>query len=327
MPELAGAAAGRLLLLNDGDLTFAKIRFDPASWRACPDVAALGRHAGAGRGVVGCRRCHRDGERPAARFVELAAAGLPTETEVAVFQAVVTFARGFAADRASRPEDRPGALRALAAACRRVIEEARDSRQLAATRGFIRCAGADDAATLAGWLRGEDVPDGLAIDTDLRWAITYRLAVLGAIGEPEIAAESERDPSAHGVEHAMRSRAAIPDPAAKARTWELIVDGGDLSPRLVAAAGDGFWQPEHLGLTEGYVDRYFAEMPAVARRLTANAIVQIARTAYPRFSVSPDTVAAAEALLAGPPLDPTLQRTVIDQTDDLRRAVRARARA
>jgi aminopeptidase N len=200
------------------------------------------------------------------------------------------------------------------------------SRQLAAALGLVRCADAGSTAFLSGWLAGAGVPGGLAIDRDLRWTLLYRLVVLGQAGVGEIAAESDRDRSGQGVEEAARCRAAVPDPDAKARAWDLIVTNDVAATRIAMATADGFWQPEQAELTATYVSRYFAEMPAMAKRRSPVAVAQIATAAYPRYAVSPRTVAAARAMLTRSDLDVVLRRVVVNATHDLGRALAAFAR-
>ena len=239
---------------------------------------------------------------------------------------MLSFARTIAR-RYTAPEDRPAALAALAGACHAALTGAPSGsgRQLAAARGLIGCA--SETPPLQSWLAGVDVPEGLAVDVELRWDLLYRLAVLGGVGEAEIAGEVARDPSAQGAEHAARCRAAIPDPAAKVRAWHTIVDDDTVSVRYMAAAASGLFHPEQAELTAPYVVRYFAEMPAMAARRTANAVQQVAMSAYPHHAVSAETLAAAQTMLARVDLDPTLRRVVTDATDDLARALAARTQA
>jgi aminopeptidase N len=322
---LAGVRPGRLLLLNDGDLTFAKVRFDQASRADLANVLpSLGDSLTRAVVWTAAADATRDAEMTAAEYLALAVAGLPAESEVAVFDAVLTFARSTVVDRYVEPAARPAALAALAIACQRALGHAGagSGRQLAAARGLINCS--THLSMLRGWLAGDDVPDGLTIDAELRWALLYRLTVLAGAGEAEIAAEVVRDPSAQGAEHAARCRAAVADRAAKARAWRLLIDGDTASARLMAAAAEGFFHPEQAELTAPYVNRYFAEMPAMAARRTPFTVQQVARSAYPQFAVSAQTVAAARAMLADNDLDPTLRRVAVDATDDLQRALAAR---
>ncbi|MEU8190958.1 ERAP1-like C-terminal domain-containing protein, partial [Micromonospora carbonacea] len=140
----------------------------------------------------------------------------------------------------------------------------------------------------------------------------------------EIAAEAATDPSATGAERAARCRAALPDPTAKEAAWEVVVRNTELSNRLVEAAAQGFWQPEQAELTRPYVERYFADMPAAARRRTPWVADQVAADAYPCYAVAQPTRELAAALLARDDLTPGLRRVVTDADDDLRRALVAR---
>ncbi|MEN3612816.1 aminopeptidase N [Plantactinospora sp. ZYX-F-223] len=321
---LTGQPAARLLLPNDGDLTFAKVRLDAGSVAAVP--AALPELADPlARALLWAEALDAvtDGERPVADLVALVVAALPAETEVAVVQDVLARARNLL-DRYLDPEVRPAALEQLAGACARLLAVAPPggSGQLAAARGWISAT--VDTARLTGWLAGKDVPDGLAVDAELRWAVLRRLAVLGAAGEPEIAAEQAADRSASGAEWAATCRAALPDPAAKEHAWRLLVGETSLSNRLLEATARGFWQPEQAGLTDSYVERYFAEMPAAARQRTPWVADRVAGLGYPRYAVSARTRELAAALLARDDLSPGLRRVVVDEDDDLRRALAAR---
>ncbi|MDG4805710.1 aminopeptidase N [Micromonospora sp. WMMD1120] len=322
--QLTGSPAARLLLLNDGDLTFAKVRLDPASAEAVPLVLP-GLTEPLTRAVLWGEALDAatDGERPVAGLVDLMAAALPTETEVIIAEDVLTLSRSLI-DRYLDPPTRSAALARVAVACRRLLDDAPagESLQLAAARGWI--AATTDADLLVGWLAGRDVPAGLKVDAELRWAVLRRLVVLGVAGESEIAVEAVADNSATGAERAARCRAALPDPAAKQAAWEIIVEDTELSNRLLEATAEGFWQPEQAELTAGYVERYFAEMPAAARRRTPWTADRVATLAFPRYAVAQPTREAAAALLARDDLTPGLRRVVTDADDDLRRALVAR---
>ncbi|MEU5905215.1 aminopeptidase N [Micromonospora sp. NPDC047527] len=322
--ELTGAPAARLLLLNDGDLTFAKVRLDPASADAVPLVLPrladpLTRAVLWGEALDAAT----DGERPVAGLVDLMVAALPAETEVIIAEDVLTLSRSLI-DRYLDPLTRSAALARVAGACRQLLDgaPAGESLQLAAARAWV--AATTDADLLTGWLAGRDVPAGLKVDAELRWSVLRRLVVLGAAGEAEVAAEAAADPSSAGAERAARCRAALPDPAAKQAAWEVIVGGAELSNRLLEATAEGFWQPEQAELTAAYVERYFAEMPAAARRRTPWTADRVAKLAFPHYAVAQPTREATAALLARDDLTPGLRRVVTDADDDLRRALVAR---
>ncbi|SBT49696.1 aminopeptidase N [Micromonospora narathiwatensis] len=324
LTELIGQPAAGLLLPNAGDLTFAKIRLDPASADVVPTLLPglddpLARALLWGEALDAAT----DGERPVEALVALIAAALPAETEVIIAEDVLTLSRGLV-DRYLDLPARDAALLRVAGACAALLAgaPAGGSLQLAAARGLI--GGTTDTGLLAGWLAGRDVPAGLAVDADLRWRLLHRLVVLGAAGEPEIAAEAAADRSATGAERAAGCRAALPDVDAKRTAWEIITSNTALSNRLVEATAEGFWQPEQAELTAGYVERYFADMPAAAGLRTPWTANRVAWLAFPRYAVAQRTRELAAALLARDDLAPGLKREVTDRDDDLRRALVAR---
>ncbi|WP_416873146.1 aminopeptidase N [Kitasatospora sp. SC0581] len=326
-------ADAELTLLNDTDLSFVKIRLDPGSWRtvrsslgAVPEELARAVLWSAARDEV------RDGELAPGEYLELVAAHLPGETSVHLVDAVLSFARDFVVDCAVPPTARPAALAVLNEVCRTLLRRTEDETdrtglRLVAARGVIgTAAGEAQAAELRDWLAAGTVPGGPVLDPDLRWQLLLRLCVLGAAGEPEIAAELAADPSDTSEKGAARCRAALPDPEAKEAAWQALFHG-ELSNYLAAATARGLWQPEQAELLDGLTARYFEELgSAAARRGPALARV-LATTGFPAFAATERTVRAAEACLADPELTAATRRGLVDQLDTLRRAVRARARA
>jgi aminopeptidase N len=216
-----------------------------------------------------------------------------------------------------------GQLAEVARACLDRAPRA-SARQVAAARGFV--ATTSDATLLQGWLSGGETPGGLAVDAEMRWTIEHRLAVLGAADDAHIDAELARDPSAEGAIHAMRCRAARPDPAAKSAAWAAITTEPALSNYELYALCEGFWQPEQVALTGPYVARYFGEVPATASFRSGWLAQEAALLTVPQFAVEARTLALAQEALAGDDLAAGVRRSVLDCTDDLRRALAARER-
>ncbi|MEV7029834.1 aminopeptidase N [Streptomyces sp. NPDC093272] len=330
IPQTAPQTLGKrpaLLLLNDGDLTYTKVRFDADSAKAVrADLSGLPDPLT--RAVVwnALRDAVRDGELPAADYLETARVHLPRETDLALVQGVLAFTTVHVADRYLRPEDRPAALATVSALCRDLIRRTEDGDnpglRLIAVRHFIRAAAQPD--TIAAWLADGTVPGGPELDPELRWRILSRLAVLGATDEAQIAAELARDPSASGQEGAARCRAALPDPAAKARAWEAMFGGDGLSNYLFTATAQGFWHPEQADLVREYVPRYYQDAVAVAARRGPAIAVAAGREAFPAHFVDADSLALGRACLrdAGPVT--ALRRRLTDELDDLARALRVR---
>ncbi|MFF3870367.1 aminopeptidase N [Streptomyces sp. NPDC001978] len=316
-----------LLLLNDGDLTYAKVRFDAESFDAIrtglstlPDPLT--------RAVVwnALRDTVRDGELPPAAHLETARAHLPRETDLALVQGVLAFASAQVAGRYVTPEDRPAALATLRSLCRDLIRRTEDGNnpglRLIAVRHFIDVSAHPD--TIAAWLADGTVPGGPELDPDLRWRILGRLAVLGATGEAAIAAELERDPSATGQEGAARCRAALPDPEAKRTAWEAMFVTDDLSNYLFTATARGFWQPEQADLIREYVPQYYKDAVALAARRGPAIATAVGRWAFPTHAVDAENLALGEACLRDADPATALRRSLADQLDDLARALRVR---
>ncbi|MGK5697270.1 aminopeptidase N [Streptomyces sp. URMC 128] len=316
-----------LLLLNDGDLSYAKVRFDPESFETIrKDLSGLPEPLT--RAVVwnALRDAVRDGELAPAAYLETARAHLPLETDLAIVQGVLAFASTYLADRYVRPEERPAALATLSELCRDLIRRTEDGDnpglRLIAVRHRIDVTAHPD--TIAAWLADGTVPGGPELDPELRWRVLGRLAVLGATDEAAIAAELERDPSATGLEGATRCRAALPDPDAKARAWESMFGSDDLSNYLFTATAQGFWQPEQAELVRAYVPRYYTDAVALADRRGPAIAEAAGRWAFPADAVDPENLRLGEECLRQAEPIPALRRKLVDQLDDLARALRVR---
>ncbi|MFE6164882.1 aminopeptidase N [Streptomyces sp. NPDC056486] len=328
-PAAPARGGGRpaLIVPNDQDLTYAKIRLDEVSMETA--LRSLSRVPDAlTRAVLwnSLRDMVRDGELEGAAYLETARAHLPDETDLALVQGVLAFATTHVAGRFVPPAQRPFALTTLTELCRDLIRRTEDGShpglRLTAVRGFIDVATRPDP--LQEWLTEGTVPGGPELDPELRWRVLTRLAVLGAADETAIAAELERDPSATGQEGAARCRAALPDPEAKHRAWEAMFTSDDLSNYLLTATAQGFWQPEQADLVREYIPRYFEDAVALAAR-RGPAIADVAgRWAFPATAVDAETLRLGEQCLRDADPIPALRRKLADQLDDLARALRVR---
>lgn len=153
------------------------------------------------------------------------------------------------------------------------------------------------------------------------------MCVLGEAGEPEIAAELARDPSASGRQGAARCRAALPGADAKAAAWETLFHGETLSNYLMTATAQGFWHPEQAKLLAGWIPRYFSDAVSAAAGLGPATAMVLGRHAFPEYAAEPETLRLGEECLRGDRVPPALRRWLTDQLDDLGRAVRARRAA
>ncbi|MFG2262878.1 aminopeptidase N [Streptomyces sp. NPDC048720] len=330
VPQSAPQPIGKrpaLILTNDGDLTYAKIRFDEESFEAVR-TGLSGLPEPLTRAVVwnALRDAVRDGELPPAAYLETARTHLPRETDLAVAEGVLAFAAHEVTDRYLRPEDRPAALATLGSLCRDLLRRTEDGDnpglRLIAVRHFIDVAAHPD--TIAAWLADDTVPGGPELDPELRWRILGRLAVLGATDEAAIAAELDRDPSANGQEGAATCRAALPDPEAKRAAWDAMFASDDLSNYLFTATARGFWQPEQADLVRAYVPRYYQDVVTLAARRGPAIAAAAGRWAFPYHAVDAENLALGEACLREAEPVAALRRKLVDELDDLARALRVR---
>jgi aminopeptidase N len=316
-----------LILLNDGDLTFAKIRFDEHSWETLADTLG-GLPDALSRAVAwnAARDMVRDGRIAPSAYLDLAGRHLPTETDPFLVEGVLGFARVHVADRLLAPELRPAALAALAGAARALLAGGPEDTRLSALRTVIGCAVTDeDAATLRGWYEQGEIPGAPELDPELRWRLLLRLVVLGAAGPEDIDAELAGDPSAKGREGAARCRAALPDAAAKEAAWQAMFHDDSLSNYLFIATAQGFWQPEQLGLVRDFVPRFYPDAVPLAARRGAAIAEALGRHGFPAVVVDPEHLALGRKALTDPALTPALHRAMTDQLDDLARALRVRS--
>ncbi|MDX2396025.1 MULTISPECIES: aminopeptidase N [unclassified Streptomyces] len=316
-----------LLVLNDGDLGYTKIRLDELSLETAlrglsnlPDPLTRAVVWGSLRDMV------RDGELEPGAYLTTADAHLPDESDLAIVQGVLGFARTHIADRYLAPTERGAALTLITSLTRDLLRRTEDGDEpglrLAAVRVLIDSATQPD--TLAGWLADGTVPGGPELDPELRWRVLARLSVLGAADEDTIDAALAADPSATGSEGAARCRAALPTPEAKAAAWQRLFHDDTLSNYLFTATAQGFWQPEQADLVQDYVPRYYPEAVALGARRGPAIAEAAGRWAFPAHAIDEANLRAGHTCLEDPDLIPLLRRKLVDQLDDLARALRIR---
>ena len=257
--ELIGQQQPDLVLLNDDDLGYAKIRFDERSMQTLIEnlsalTSPLARAVCWGAAWDMCR----DAELPAVDYAELVLRNVAAETDLSTIRAVLLNA-ALAVDSYTAPESRPAAtdrwergLADLVAAA-----AAGSDHQLSLARAYAGAVTSTDGITvLSSWLDGSAAPDGLEIDAELRWLLIKELARLGAVDEAMIDSERGRDNTASGAEHAAGARAARPTAEAKAEAWRLAVDSTDVPNETQRQICMAFWQRGQDDALQGYLDKY-----------------------------------------------------------------------
>ncbi len=328
VPELIGQQRPDLVLVNDDDLTYAKIRLDAHSLRAL--VSGIGEFTeslpAALCWAAAWDMC-RDAELPARDYVSLVLSGVDAIEDITVLQTVLRQAAS-AVRRFADPAWRGTGLAQIAGALRDLLQRAEpgSDRQLAYAQAFAGVATSPgDLALLAGLLDGSAVIEGLAIDTEMRWHLLYRLASRGATGPGEVDAELARDATDAGARHAAACRAAFPDPAAKEEAWSKIT-GGRLPNATFRATLDGFADPDAGDLLDPYVSRYFDVVAGIWRDWSSDMAQHFVQYAYPSWKITPEAIATADAYIERTAAPPALHRLLTEGRDDVARALRCRQR-
>ncbi|MEU1860987.1 aminopeptidase N [Streptomyces gardneri] len=327
--ELAGEEKPDLVLVNDDDLTYCKVRFDEGS------LATLRAHLGDITDPLARALCWsalwnltRDGLMPARDFVSVALAFAGRETDIGVVQMVHAWTKS-AVTLYAAPEWREEGGRLLAEGGLRELRVAEpgSEHQLTWARFFAATAGSDaDFQLLEGLLDGTAKIDGLDVDQELRWALLSPLAVHGRADEDRIGEELSRDDTATGKRHQVRLLASRPSAAVKAQAWAQVVESDTLSNALVEATIAGFVQPSQRELIAPYAEKYFAAIEQLWADRSIQIGMDVVKGLFPGLQDSDGTLAAADAwLTAHESAAPALRRLVLEARDDLARALRAQA--
>ncbi|HVM28987.1 MAG TPA: aminopeptidase N, partial [Mycobacteriales bacterium] len=329
VPALVGRAQPDLVLVNDDDLTYAKIRLDERSRRTLAEhVQDLEDSLPRALCWASTWDMTRDAEMPAREYVRLVLAGVGGEGDIGVVQSLLRLAVtavNLYADPSWAPQGR--AEIATAAADALLAAEPGSDLQLVWARTLGGVATSEEhTRLLQDLLSGSRELPGLAVDTELRWHLLRRLAALGLAGEPEIAAELERDATAAGQRHAAAARAARPTPSAKAEAWQLAVEQADTPNALQAAVIGGFVQVEQQDLLREWIEPYFAALAEVFRSRTPEMAQNIGVGLYPAAVVDQSVVDRTGAYLAAEDPSPSVRRLLVEGRDGVVRSLRARQR-
>jgi aminopeptidase N len=257
------------------------------------------------------------------RYLDVLAATVPTEESDGALFYRFRAARRSVVSLVSSPDP---ALARLHQAVRARLDTAAAGSALQLAAFQNAAATAVDVPLLRGWLAGEDLPTGLSLDLDLRWAVLERLAQLGEIDRDELQAHLEQQITAVSTVAHLRAVASLPDAAAKEFAWAHFTGDVDASNYELEAAGLGMWQVGQEHLTAPYVERYFAELPETTKVREGWMLGDAASVFFPLSALDPQTLAQARVLLASDTLDPALRRAVVDATDELERRLAIRAR-
>ena len=325
VPALVGESVADLVLLNDDDLTYAKVRLDERSLATLLEsVDTLTEPLARSLCWTAAWDMVRDAELAASTYLDLVLRGLPSEPEIAAVE-ILTAQTGQAIERYIAPEHRSQARERWTAGLRALLADADPGGdlQLELVRALAAAAvSEDDLALVAGLLDGSQALPGLEVDTDLRWTLVTSLARRGRADEALLAAELERDATVTGRQRAAAARAAAPDPAAKRAAMDAMV-GTDTANGDKSAIAAAFWQGGQPEVEAEMTERFFTEAATIWDRLTSSVAMRFLMLVFPRTAEPDAVVARADAFLAEHGAAGAVARYVSEGRSDAARAAAA----
>ena len=333
VPELVGAKRADVLVLNDDDLTYAKVRLDDESLsHGLTNIETFAESLPRSIVLASAWDMVRDGELAASHFLNAALQALDVEEHSSVIQGllgrITTCLSAFLppAVRRDLAPDTADRLLELARAA-----QAGSDKQLQLVRAVAAHAvTGEQLDVVAGFLEGTSALEGLDVDQDLRWDLLTGLVAAGRFGEERIHAEETRDRTTTGRERAAEARAAIPTPEAKKATWRALVDDSSMPNETQVRVLRGLTSVERRpDLLVPFVSEYVEAIDSLWSSRTFHMAENLLTGLWSCATVGldgADPAAALEGWLESHAQAPAaLRRIVRENLDDTRRVVRAQA--
>jgi aminopeptidase N len=327
--ELVGQKKPALVLLNDDDLAYAKIRLDDESLAVAIEHLAGIENALARTLVWGAVwDAVRDAETRPRDYVKLVLGNIASETESTTIRTtlsqLVQTARVYVA-----PAQRAETITAIGDGLWQLAVAAAPASdaQFQFVKFFANIASTPEhVAAIVALRDGSGALKGLEIDTDLDWELLEGLVLNGAAGQAEIDAALAKDNTANGAQAAARATATIPTAEAKKAAFDSLVDSAELPNTIVRNVGVGYQHTNDPSSLEGQVAPYFAAIAGIWKSRTYKIAEYIVDGLYPAPLASRELADATRAWLAANPDVPALRRLVIENLAGVERALAAQAR-
>jgi aminopeptidase N len=326
--ELAGEKVADLLLINDRDLSYAKVRFDDRS------IATLKAHLGKIDNSLTRALCWsaawdmlRDAEINATDFIDIALAGLAGEDDIATVT-IIANQLVTAVEFYSFPSKRDSARLKVGNAFEVMLANAKagSDHQLQFARNFTSFASSAEHNDLIKELLDGKLA-GLKVDADLRWTFVIALSERGLMDKESLAAELLKDNTLTGQLSHATALAAMPTPEAKAETWKSITTE-EITTSLREAKLAGFMRALHRPLLAAYVDPYFDLLLETWGKKSYEVASKFVTGMYPAYITNQVTLDKTINWLENTGKDGQagLRRLVSEGRDSLERALKVQAK-
>ncbi|MFV0286433.1 MAG: ERAP1-like C-terminal domain-containing protein, partial [Demequina sp.] len=331
--ELVGKHRPALLLINDGDLAYAKVRLDEQSLAtAVEHVGSFADPLARSMVLTAAWDMTRDGEMPARQYIDLVLKNIGRESESTT---IMVLLRQLATALALyvHPVHEGDAAQHVAEQLWKLAIEAEpgSDSQLQFVRAFAAHAQSElHLDNLQGLIDEKLHLEGLEIDKDLQWDLLIGLVAGGRAGEVAIELQLAKDGSASGQRRAAHATAAIPTVEGKRAAWDSLVNAEkDLPNALQFEATAGFGHVHDTALLEPYVDEYFASVRRIYADKTNEMATNLIEGLYPAELAGrvADLQDKADAWLAeNADAHDALKRLIIEGRDGVRRALKNQER-
>ncbi len=320
IPGLKGAPVAALLLLNDGDLTFARVRPDEAGLAALqqygpvlPDPVS--------RALARLILWHLvdDGVLATTDMVAYVVRALQVETEASVREGLLRTGVAAVQDWTD-PSAVPAAGRELARACidlaARAEAEGDSASRVSALQAAL--AVAYDRTVLA------ELDEIVGSDVDLRWRWLARSASIGDYDQDAVELALAQDPDPDAPSRASAVLAARPEIEAKREIWKAVFVDRSVPLQAYRSVGLAFWDPAHAAVLGEFAEEFLSILPALGNSGMTAAMATVGF--FPRHGLGPDFPRRARAAAQGDGVSPLVKGQVTERSATLERMLRARAR-
>jgi len=327
IPEVNGLERPALLLINDGDLAYTKVRLDSASMQtALENLSSISSSLARTLVWTAAWDGTRDAEIPGSTFIRLVLDHIGAETEsttvLTLLRQLVTVGNLYVS-----PATREQQLEVIADGLIDLAESAvaGSDNQLQFTKFVPQFARTEKQLDWVARIFGGNTLAGLELDADLRWELLTGLVVGGRAGEKEIAKELERDNTANGQKFAAAARAAIPTTEAKAEAWRILVETEDFSNTLINSASLAFGRVLETKLLQPYQDLYLESALKIWKSRSYKIAEYLLTNLYPIYLANSGLRDATQKLIDAEEVQeiPALQRILIENRAALDRALKA----
>ena len=327
--ELVGRKRPALVLLNDDDLAYAKIRLDEASHAvALQHLSSI--ESPLARSLVwgAVWDATRDAETSASDYVRLVLGNIAAETESTTIRTTLAQLL-LAAGSYVAPERQKQTSEETASALWMLAQqaEAGSDAQFQFVKFFAALASTgEQLATIAALRDGSVSLPGLEVDTDLAWELLIALVAGSAAGSTEIDAALAADNTANGAQFAAQARASIPTREGKQAAWDSVFGSDALPNTIVRYTGLGFQRAADKTVLASFVEPYFAALQGVWASRTYKIAEYLVAGMYPAPLANAELRDATRAWLGANPEPAALRRLVVENLAGVDRALAAQAR-